>query len=241
MAENSDRPKVGVIKPTKTSNSFQDLVDLMPGVEFVSRYLDIRTYSVEEFETAMPAYDRMVGELAAEGVDLIHPEGAPPFMIKGLQFERERVKTWQDTYQRPVFTTGMTQLAAMKALGVKKFMGLTPFLGELADAFGRYFTDAGFEVLAMGRPTAEGQDINALAPQEIYDLIVRSFKDQPGEPEALYILGSNWRAFDVIDELERELGVPLLHPVTVRCWYISKQLGLTGPISGHGRLLADMP
>ncbi|MEE8517256.1 MAG: hypothetical protein V3T02_11505 [Alphaproteobacteria bacterium] len=241
MTDTSDRPKVGVVKPTKTSNSFQDLVDLMPGVEFISRYLDIRNYSVEEFETIMPVYDRMVAELAAEGVDLIHPEGAPPFMIQGLQFERERVKTWLDTYQRPVFTTGMTQLAAMKALGIEKFMGLTPFLGVLADAFTRYFTDAGFEVLAMGRPTAEGQDINALSPQEIYDLIVRSFKDQPGAPEALYILGSNWRAFDVIDELERELGVPLLHPVAVRCWYISKQLGMTDPISGHGRLLAEMP
>ncbi len=241
MSDTSGRPKVGVIKPTKTSNSFQDLVDLMPEVEFISRYLDIRSYSVEEFETIMPAYDRFVGELAAEEVDLIHPEGAPPFMIQGRQFETERVKAWQDAYHRPVFTTGMTQLAAMEALGIKKFFGLTPFLGQLADAFTRYFTDAGLEVLAMGRPTAEGQDINALAPQEIYDLIVKSFKAQPGEPEALYILGSNWRAFDVIDELERELGVPVLHPVTVRYWYIAKQLGLTGPVAGHGRLLADMP
>ena len=240
MAENSGRPKVGVIKPTKTSNSFQDLVDLMPGVEFVSRYLDIRTYSVEEFETAMPAYDRMVGELAAEGVDLIHPEGAPPFMIKGLQFERERVKTWQDTYRRPVFTTGMTQLAAMKALGVKKFMGLTPFLGELADAFSRYFTDAGFEVLAMDGIDVPFHKVGQLSSHEVYAHIKRSFLNCQGA-EAIYMLGSGWRTLDIIDLLEQDLGVPVVHPVPARVWEFQKRLHVHQPVKGYGQLLAELP
>ncbi|MCH8917652.1 MAG: hypothetical protein IIC52_06320 [Proteobacteria bacterium] len=134
-----------------------------------------------------------------------------------------------------------TQVAALKALGVARFVGYTPFAGELAEAFRQYFTDAGFEVLAMGKPIDDADDVYNLTTEQIRDRIIAAYRTVPGDSQALYILGSGWRVLDVIEDLEAALGVPVLHPVVVRCWYILTQLGRGQGRAGHGRLLAAMP
>jgi maleate isomerase len=242
MTYSSWRGTVGVIKPTRSSQSFQDLVRIMPdGVGLIPLYLDFRYKSADEFGAAMPAYAEKVTELAEQGVDLIHPEGAPPFMLQGLDGERRRVRAWERTYGIPVFTTGMTQLAALKALRIRRFMGITTLGGGLARTFARYFTEAGYEVLSMGRPITASDELADVSPEQLYAMTKKTFLAQRGRPEAIYVLGSGWRTLDVIEELEQDLGVPVLHPVVVRCWYIQKRLHVRQPIRGMGRLLAEMP
>lgn len=241
-AEAQAKVRLGVIKPTTTSNSLNDLRGLLPDdIEMIPEYMGFAYRSLGEFRTAMPTYAQKVAALAAKGCDLIHPEGAPPFMLQGYAEEERLIAQWQDRHGVPVFTTGSTQVAAMRALGVKRFVGYTPFSGELAEAFRRYFADAGFEVLAMGKPVADDEDVYKLTTDEIRDRVVAAFRAVEGTPEALYILGSDWRVFDVIEELEATLGVPVLQPVVVRCWYILTHLGRGRPIMGHGRLLQSMP
>jgi maleate isomerase len=189
----------------------------------------------------MPVYADKVAALAAKGCDLIHPEGAPPFMLQGLAKETRTILDWEARHGIPVFTTGSTQVAAMRALGISRFVGITPFAGELAEAFRQYFTDAGFDVLFMGKPVDETEDVYGLSTEQIRDRVIAATRTVGGESQALYILGSDWRVLDVLDDLEKALNVPVLHPVVVRCWYILTQLGRSAPIEGNGRLLAAMP
>lgn len=234
--------RVGVIKPTLTSRSLQDLEALLPpGIELVPEYMGFAYKSPEEFAGAMPGYAERIGALAAKGVDLIHPEGAPPFMLQGLAAERRLLAEWESRHGIPVFTTGTTQVAALNALGIRRFAGFSPFEGVLATAFERYFTDAGFEVLAMGRPRAEGRDLYSIPTDDVRTAVTSAFRAVPGRPEALYLLGSAWRALDVIEDLETDLGVPVLHPVVVRCWYILQRLGRTARYERSGDLLRRMP
>ena len=242
MTDRPDTLRLGVIKPTRESKSGEDLAALLPGdIETIPEYLGFAYKSLDEFRVAMPTYDKLVDSLAAQGCDLIHPEGAPPFMLQGFAAETRFIEQWQARHGVPVFTTGSTQVAAMKAMGIERFVGYTPFIGELAQAFRQYFTDAGFEVLAMGKPVGDEEDVYDLTTEQIRDRIIDSFLKEPGDPQALYILGSDWRVFDVIDDVEAAMGVPMLHPVVVRAWYILTELGRTAPIAGHGQLLAAMP
>ncbi len=242
MAQEAEYGTVGVIKPTRTSPSFGQLQRILPeGIDLKPIYLDIRYRSVDEFREVMAAYEARVPELAEMGVDLIHPEGAPPFMLEGLAGERARIGAWEKQFNIPVFTTGMTQLAAMAALHIGNFVGITPFSGALADIFQRYFTEAGFDVLAMTTPVPETESVYDRPADDIAGLVIDAFRNHAGGAEALYILGSDWPVFDIIGELEQALGVPVLHPVAVRCWYIQKRLGLRQPVPGYGKLLAEMP
>ena len=75
----------------------------------------------------MENYHAKVAELAEIGVDLIHPEGGPPFMVRGHKAEQEIVSDWEAKYKVPIFTSGMSQAEALRALGIKKFVGCTYF------------------------------------------------------------------------------------------------------------------
>ena len=55
------------------------------------------------------------------------------------------------------------------------------------------------------------------------------------------LLGSGWRVLEIIDTLEEDLGVPVIHPVPARCWEIQRRLTINQPVKGYGRLLAELP
>src|SRR5262245_60402972 len=135
----------------------------------------------------------------------------------------------------------MTQAAALRALGIKKFVGCTYFRdNKLNDLFTRYFTDAGFEVLAMEGMDTSPEEAKNVSGETIYHHLKRSFLKHP-DAQGIYLLGSGaWRVIDVL-AAEEDIGVPVLHPVAARVWYVQKQLRVRQPIQGAGLLLKELP
>jgi maleate cis-trans isomerase len=179
--------------------------------------------------------------LAAIGVDLLHPEGGPPFMVRGYKSEQEIVGAWEAQYKIPIFTSGMSQAEALRALGIKKFVGCTYYRDKkLNDLFTRYFTDAGFDVLGMeGMDTSPGE-ADKISTETIYQHLKASFNKHPGA-QGIYLLGSGaWQVKDIID-VENDLGVPVVHPVAARVWLVQKKLRVKNPIKGASRLLEELP
>lgn len=242
MATASWRGTVGVVKPTYGSGSLVEFIRLLPeGVGVIPVYAGIKEHTEGGYLGALETYNERVAELARIGVDLMHPEGGPPFMVRGYKSEREIVKRWEEKYQVPIFTSGMTQTEALRALGIEKFVGCTYYRdNKLNELFTHYFRDAGFEVLAMeGMDTSPGEADN-LSAQEIYTHLKRSFLKH-SRAEGIYLLGSGaWRVMDVVP-VEEDLEVPVIHPVAARVWYVQKQLHVRQPVRGAGRLLAELP
>jgi len=59
--------------------------------------------------------------------------------------------------------------------------------------------------------------------------------------QGVYLLGSGaWRVVDVVP-VEEDLEVPVVHPVAARVWYVQKQMRIRQPVTGAGRLLAELP
>jgi len=241
MAYTSWRGVVGIIKPTMRSGSLEEFIRLLPeGIGVIPMYLNIRRGTEDEFREVMQAFEAKVGELAELKVDLIHPEGAPPFMIHGYKGEREIVKKWEKKHKIPIVTSGMTQVEALRALKVKKVVGVTYFSGKINNTFSRYFIQAGFNVVTMAGISVPFEDVGRLSSQEVYAHIRKAFLKYP-QAEAIYMLGSGWRTLDIISLLEQDLQVPVVHSVTARVWAIQKRLHVRQPIKGYGRLLAEMP
>jgi maleate cis-trans isomerase len=55
------------------------------------------------------------------------------------------------------------------------------------------------------------------------------------------MLGSGWRTLDIIQTLEQDLQVPVVHPVTARVWEMQKRLNVRQPVLGYGTMLATLP
>jgi maleate isomerase len=235
------RGTVGLIKPTYRPGSLEEFIRLLPaGIGVIPLFLGLREGTSEEFRRALPAIEAKVAELAAIGVDLIHPEGAPPFMVHGFQRERELLAQWEARYGIPVITAGTTQVEALRALHVHRLVGLTYFRGELNDLFAQYFVDAGFEVLGMEGLEVPFDRVGWLSSHEVYAHAKAAFRRHE-RVEGLYLLGSGWRVLDIVEPLEQDLEVPVLHPVAARVWVIQQRFQVRQRVSGYGRLLAELP
>jgi maleate isomerase len=79
-----------------------------------------------------------------------------------------------------------------------------------------------------------------LTSAEVYEFVKGAFLGNP-TAEAIYMLGPAWRALDIIERLERDLGVPVVHAVPAQCWDIQRHLNMREPVEGFGRLVAEMP
>ncbi len=241
MSYTSWRGTVGLIKPTHRPGSLEEFIRLLPeGIGVLPTYVGFKRGDADEFRGALAAYEERVQELATHGVDLIHPEGAPPFMVHGFKREAEITREWEKKYGLPIVTASQTQVEALHALKVKKFVGVTYFTGSINDMFAAYFREAGFTVEAMEGIPVAFEDVGRLSSQDVYAHTKKAVLKHPGT-EAIYMLGSGWRTLDIIHVLEEDLQIPVIHPVPTRVWAVQKRLHVNQPVKGFGRLLEAMP
>lgn len=235
------RGTVGIIKPTLRVGGIEEFIRLLPeGIGVLPLFVNIRKGTVDEFKSVLDHFEERVKDLAEADVDLIHPEGAPPFMVHGFAGERAIVERWEQTYGKPIVTAAQTQLEAMRALGIRSIVGVTYFRGEINETFSRYFRDAGIDVLAMEGMDVEFDQVQRLSSHEIYAHTKQAFIKNPGA-DGIYMLGSGWRCIDIVGLLEQDLGVPVVHAMTARVWAVQHRLHVRERRTGYGKLLAELP
>ena len=241
MPFSSWRGIVGMIHPTMRPGVTEEVIRLLPeGIGLLPLFLDFRRGTRDEFENTMPAYEKNIAILTEQACDLIHPVGAPPFMVLGRKAETRLVAGWEKKYKTAIFTVAQNHVAALKALKAKTIVGATYFPGKLNDVFAKYFTDAGFKVRGMTGIEVPFDKVQELSGEQVYGFIKRHFLKHKGA-DAIYMLGSGWRTLNIIKTLEQDLQVPVVHPVTARVWEIQKRLHVREPRAGFGHLLDALP
>jgi maleate isomerase len=243
MADLTKEYIVGTVRPTNRPEAGQEieLDGLIPArIKFLSATMNFTRGDEQEFRSSMPGYEAKVAELAETRPDLIRPSGAPPFMLLGFAGEQEIIRSWEEKYRVQMFTSGQNHVRALRALGIKRFIGASYFPDKMNAIFARYFTEAGFQVLGMEGIDVAFADVPRVPAAEIFQQLKR-MAEKYRDSQAIYMLGSAWKTLDIVDQLEQSLGLPVIHPSPARCWETQLRLGLRHPIAGYGRLLAEMP
>jgi maleate isomerase len=234
------RGVAGLVKPTRRPGSLETLIRLLPeGIGVVPLLLNVRQGDHDEFSSAIPFYEKYVAELAEQGMDMIHPGGTPPFMLQGYKGEANLISGWERKYNTPIFTSGQNHVNAMRALGIKKFIGAS-YSALQNKIVIDYMTQAGFKVVSMEPidvPFNEAQNISC---ETLYAHIKRLFREHKGA-DGIYIQGGAWHTERIVETLERDLQVPVVHANIAPAWEIMKRLQVREPRSGFGRLLGELP
>lgn len=241
MAVDGSRGTVGIVRPTQRMGGFEDLQRMLPpGIRLIPLCLDVRRGALDEFKAAIPAYEAKVAELAGMGVDVVNPSGAPPFMVLGYRNEQALIRKWEAAYKTRIFTSGTTHVDALRAFDVKRFVGATYFRGDINRIYADYFADAGFDCLAMAGMDVDFAKVPELPSADVARFVENEVRKHP-TAEAIYMLGAAWRTLDIIEPLEREFGIPVIHALPAQSWDIQRHLGLHQPVQGFGRLVAELP
>lgn len=240
MSFSTWRGTVGIVRPTYRPGGMEELIKMLPdGVGVIPLFAEIERGTQDEFKEAIIRYRKKVAKLAEIGVDVINPSGAPPFMVLGYAGEAALIKEWEAEYKVPVFTSGTTHVDALRALNAQRFVGFSYFGGAINEIYAQYFRDAGLDVLDMVGLDVPFQKVQEYSSHLIYSWIREHMRKHP-EAQAIYMLGPAWRTLDIIEHLERDCRVPVVHAIPAQCWDIQRHLGLRQPVAGFGRLLAEM-
>jgi maleate cis-trans isomerase len=235
------RGVVGDIKPTHRPGSLEEFIRLLPeGIGVIPLTVGIKSGTEKEFHDVLELYKQKAAELADLGVNLIHIGGAPPMMVHGFSGEEKIVKGLEAEHKLPVSTSGKSQTDAMRALGIRSFVGITYFKENMNQIFTRYFTEAGFDVMAMEGIDVPFKDVGRLSGEEIYAHTKKAFLKHP-DAQAIYMLGSGWRLLKIVRLLEQDLEVPVIYALACKLWDVQKKFRVREPVKGYGRLLEELP
>jgi hypothetical protein len=67
MASNGSRGTVGIVLPTQRKGGYEELVQMLPaGVPLIPLCLDVRRGALDEFKSAIPAYEAKIAGRASK-------------------------------------------------------------------------------------------------------------------------------------------------------------------------------
>jgi maleate cis-trans isomerase len=232
---------VGCLKPRAHDSSLVEMSKLLPtGIGIAVAYLNLTEGTREELQNSYATYEKNIAYLASQRCDTISIEGAPPFMILGPDGEARMIDGWKQKYQTDMFTSSQNQINVLRAMKLKKILGITAFGPDMNRSYAKYFEDCGIGVVAMEGMEVSFRSIPDVPAESIYTFIKKRFLEHP-QADSIYILCSGLDALGIVAALEQDLGVPVVQPIAARIWEIQRRLHVHQPIKGYGTLLETLP
>ena len=142
----------------------------------------------------------------------------------------------RDIVDCPVVATSAALIDALRHLGVTRVALATPYPADVTDAERLYLAESGFNVVSCACLGRSGAAVRPTTFAEIAAL-VRNV-DKP-EAEAIFVSCTDLRVLEMVDHLEREFEKPILTSNQVTFWAIMRELKMTTPLKGFGRILDD--
>ena len=117
---------------------------------------------------------------------------------------------------------------------------LTPFEPALNQLI-RYFL-AGFAIAAISPDETLNHYTDALkmTAADVIAYARRAIAEQ-SHVDALYFQGAVLDPMDCLEQMERELNLPVIASNPAMNWFMLSKLGVKHPLPGFGRLLAEWP
>src|SRR5919201_5332179 len=135
------RARIGLIKPTHRGKSFAFWYKNAPeGVEIVPTFIGFRSEKRESFLEGFKRAEALAVQLKEVGCDIIAVSGTPPFLLKGLDFERQWAADLSEKTGLPVVTPMEPHAIALQAMGARKVAGAGGFGNEKNRGMGEYFS-----------------------------------------------------------------------------------------------------
>lgn len=237
------RARLGFISPHRGRVHTSDLEMQMAapdGVIVHSAYLDGPTsLTFEDLRAVEPQIIDAAREVTASTpMDVITMRGAPICLVNGVERVRDAI---HEATGVPSTTVLDALVGGLRHVDASRIVVYTPYYPpELAALVREYFEDReGFKITAYedgGYVDSAGH--KAVSEHDTYLVAKRIFLRSP-ESDALLILGGGTPINSVLQDLETDIGVPVISNNFATLWNALRLAHVREPIHGYGRLLAS--
>ena len=234
-----NQTRIGLLSPEGTnSGHFRNLEKLLPSEVHVSMDgLELARSSRYELADKSAVIVARARDFAQkESLQGMIVTGAPVAILNpGIELQVSQA------VGIPVVTAVSSCIAALKAIGAKKLVVMTPFDVPMNEKLISELERAGLNVLAC--PPFKDPTFGAsskIGPDEVFATTTAAFNAAEGA-DAIYFQGARLDPLPVIDKLEGSLGVPVIASNPAMLWNILSLLNVQCSISGYGKLLKNWP
>jgi len=128
-------------------------------------------------------------------------------------------------------------VAALRALGIRRPVVGTPYLDEINVMEADFLTERGFDLVGIsGMQIESGQDMCRVAPD---DIVAYALEIDRPEADGIFMSCTGLRTLEVVDEIERSTGKPVVGSNQALVWHMLRLIGVDDRIEGYGSLLRD--
>lgn len=235
------RAKIGLLQPGVVSdtNPFEFYLMAPPGVQLVLTSLGLGGMSQENYDRALANLETPVKRVVARHVDAIIQTGIPPLVTHGWGIEEELAARVAKVTPTPYITDAAACIKAMQALGMSRIVAVSAFDDELVDLIKSYLGHAGIDLLGHERAHGPGEESGSLTLAAVYHAASLVFRRHAGA-NGIWITQASVPSVGVIDDLERDLGLPVVSSAQALMWAGLRMAGVREPVPGFGRLF-DVP
>lgn len=241
------RAKIGVIVPSTNTVVEHDAAMLRPhGITFHVGRMRINAESMEGNDNFMNLIHQIREGVKPALADVMTAK--PDVMMMGMSGETfwggieghddfvRRVKD-EIGHDMQVTTGASAARAALEAFGVKKIACITPYQPVGDEQVDRYFSEAGFEVVAnKGLKISSATKIAETTPE----MVIQALKEiDSTDVEAIVQCGTNLSMIRVADQAEHWLGKPVIAINAATIWQTLRLAGFKDTWGDSTRLLRE--
>jgi len=158
-------------------------------------------------------------------------------MAEGVEGDRRIAATLAQATGRKVTTTAAATLAALRTLAARRLVLVSPYRRAAHQHEIDFLSEAGFEIVAERNLDMRVSDDYCTSPPALWRDVLTAMRDD--RADAYFASCANIRAIDVVEELERTLGRPVLTSNQVVLWLALRLAGIDDAVPGIGCLLRE--
>lgn len=230
------RMRLGMLLPSSNPVAEPELIRFLPeGVSLHTTRLKLAGSTREDLLVMTDGVEQAVTLLTDAGVDRIvfnctAVSTFDPAMGEAL---RQRMEL---TGGKPATSTSDAIIAALTKLAPRRIALVTPYIDSVVKREIGFLEHYGYEVVGeFGLGLGEGKAMSSIEPGQWYRHAM-DMKDCGAD--LVFLSCTAIRVFDVIADLERDLGLPVLTSNQAMLWWCLREAGLQDRIPALGKLLA---
>ena len=155
-------------------------------------------------------------------------------MEEGLAGEAGVIETISKASGCPTITTGQAITEALKYLGIKKLVLISPYIKTTNEHEVDYLHEAGFDVIhELGLGLSGSDDYIAVTPERWMEIV---WEHRRPDADGYLLSCTNTRMIEMIEEAERRLRKPVVTSNQATLWSCLRRLGVKAPVSSPGQL-----
>jgi ABC-type nitrate/sulfonate/bicarbonate transport system substrate-binding protein len=157
-------------------------------------------------------------------------------LSQGKGFETQLVEKLQSLTGVPCTTSIVAAMDAFRDLSASRLAVVNPYPPDLNEKMVQYLKSWGFDALSVVSLGTTFTESSAASIGDIYRAAKKAVA-QAAMPDAIFIPCANFPVVDVIEQIETDLGLPVIANMTSQLYVAFKAIGMREPINNYGKLL----